>query len=363
MKRFVPILAMLALVLAGPALAQAPQTISYQGVLTDGAGNLLPNGFYDLTFRIYNVPVAGVALYTEAHTGVNHVQVATGGFSVILGSLSPITLPFDGQYYLGIQVGVAPELAPRIALAASPYALGLILPFTLSATAGTPLITGFEYGVSGGGMHYMDPSGNQTIRLEPDTDGSGGYFQVARNTNGSGFAGFIVDGNVGGTQEPSALLYGSAVTAGIDLSQTGDASVLLPTGSIDANEIMDEPGVAQGHVSGGSVSPPVGGPMGDIVTVTITTPAAGYIVVEADAQHGIAGSATATLNYSDYQIDETAGGSTDGAHYFASGFNGAAGARNFFTWSPISIRRTYFKAGLNARTSPSGAYCVACNPP
>jgi hypothetical protein len=84
------------------------------------------------------------------------------------------------------------------------------------------------------------------------------------------------------------------------------------------------------------------------VTVTLTTPADGYIVVEADAQHGIYGSATANQNYAHIQIDETAGGGYEVGHYFLSGYSSIPGAHNFNMWAPVSIRRTYYK--------PAGAY-------
>src|SRR5881409_304516 len=127
MKRPIWFLFALALLIAGPALAQVPETIDYQGVLTTAGGNIVSDGFYDLTFRIYNVPVAGGALYTEAHTGPNHVLLTKGGFRVLLGSLTPLTLPFDGPYYVGIQVAGDPELSPRPPLTSAPYTLGLRL--------------------------------------------------------------------------------------------------------------------------------------------------------------------------------------------------------------------------------------------
>jgi hypothetical protein len=340
MKRCSTLLAILSVLLAGSALAQVPQTMSYQGVLTDNLGAVVPDGFYDLTFRVYNVPVAGSALWTEAHTGVNHVQVSKGGFSVILGSLSALTLPFDGPYYLGVQIAVDPELSPRIPLASSPYALGLRLPFTLSTVAGTPLLQAYDFGGLGAAFDFYSPGGAYTYDLEPDGNGSGGWFWVSGGTSG----GFNIDGNYGGLGSPALTLAGLSSFVFINTNGSGDGSVQLPADAVSAGEILDEPGVAQGHVNG-SVIVPIGGTMGDIVTVTINTPAAGYIVVEADGQNGIGGSGTATLNYASYQIDETAGGGTDGSHYFDSGFSvGAAGARNFFTWSPVSIRRTYFKA-------------------
>ena len=224
MKRVFFFLLIPGLLFALPALSQVPPTMSYQGVLTDAGGNFVPDGFYDLTFRIYNVPLAGAALYTEAHTGVNHVQVSKGGFSVAIGSITPLLLTFDGPYYLGIQVAADPELAPRVALASSPYALGLRLPCVCSTSAGSALLNGFNYSGVGGALRLLDEASNPTIRFEPDINGSGGYLQVARNTDGFSNNGFIVDGNVSGTQEPSMLLFGSTVAAGIDLSTTGDGS-------------------------------------------------------------------------------------------------------------------------------------------
>ena len=42
------------LVAANFAWGQIPQTISYQGVLTDAGGAVVPDGTYQLTFNIYD---------------------------------------------------------------------------------------------------------------------------------------------------------------------------------------------------------------------------------------------------------------------------------------------------------------------
>jgi hypothetical protein len=98
--------------------AQVPGTMSYQGVLLDGGGVPVPDGPYSLTFRIYTSPIGGVALWTETQI----IAVEDGVFDAILGSVVPLMLPFDTTYWLGTQVGAAPELAPRTELAAAPYA-------------------------------------------------------------------------------------------------------------------------------------------------------------------------------------------------------------------------------------------------
>ena len=94
-----------------------PKQISYQGVLKDASGNIL-SGDFAMTFKIYNDPTGGSALWTEIQT----VSVANGLFSVQLGSINPITtVPFDRMHFLGITVGTESELSPRTLLSPSPY--------------------------------------------------------------------------------------------------------------------------------------------------------------------------------------------------------------------------------------------------
>ena len=125
---------------AGPGHAAIPILVSYQGVLTDDGGNLVPDGNYQLTFRLYTTLSGGSAIFTETQT----VAVAKGGFSVLLGSTASLSgLSFDVLYYLGTSVAGGPELVPRVLLASSPYALNSVrlqLPFPGSATSSGSLI-------------------------------------------------------------------------------------------------------------------------------------------------------------------------------------------------------------------------------
>ena len=124
MNRFVPVSVFVAFTLgASMAWGQVPQLISYQGVLGNNAGQLVPNGNYDITFRIFSSVTGGSALHDETHVGV---PVTNGGFSVLIGSVpgDPLLLPFSVPYWLEIQVAPdASPLSPRIQLASSPYAL------------------------------------------------------------------------------------------------------------------------------------------------------------------------------------------------------------------------------------------------
>ena len=100
--------------------AQIPRTISYQGVLKDGSGALIPEGDYAMTISIYTAASGTVALWTETHASV---EVVNGVFTVILGSTTSLDLTFDSQYYLGTTVGTGNEMTPRIPLTSTPYSL------------------------------------------------------------------------------------------------------------------------------------------------------------------------------------------------------------------------------------------------
>ena len=119
MKRMLLICA-LALLLV-PCLAQADISpwMSYQGVLRDGSGNPVPDGSYNVTFRIYDVDTGGTALWSEGQP-----LTATGGIiNAYLGSVIPLdTLAFDVPYWLAIAIEYGPELTPRTPLTTVPYA-------------------------------------------------------------------------------------------------------------------------------------------------------------------------------------------------------------------------------------------------
>lgn len=120
MKRTCFLCALLVLTFSGQlARGQVPQTISYQGVLTDASGNLVSDGSYNLTFKLYDVTSGGTPLWTETQSA----SVSGGIFNVILGEGTPLTLPFDKPYWLGITVSSGTELSPRIELASSAYGL------------------------------------------------------------------------------------------------------------------------------------------------------------------------------------------------------------------------------------------------
>lgn len=123
MKRFgaasVATLAVLFAVL--PAGADVPALVSYQGVLTDSLGVEL-DGYFDLTFRLYDVPAGGAAaLWTETQS----VDISDGLFNVYLGELIALdpSVFTSASLYLGITVEPDQEMTPRLRMASVPYAI------------------------------------------------------------------------------------------------------------------------------------------------------------------------------------------------------------------------------------------------
>jgi hypothetical protein len=99
------------------ALSSIPQIINYQGYLTDPQGTPVDDTV-TITFSIYPDATDIAPLWTETQT----VRATGGIFSVDLGDITPLSLPFDATYYLGITVGSDSEMTPRQPLSSSPYA-------------------------------------------------------------------------------------------------------------------------------------------------------------------------------------------------------------------------------------------------
>src|SRR3989344_1070749 len=109
------------------ALAQFNPEINYQGKLTDGTGVAVPDGTYNINFWL--VPSSGgatsTAVWSEARTGGNQVQVTDGLFSVMLGEVSTLdSVDFNQTLYLAVEIGGTGtpawdgELLPRKVLGA-----------------------------------------------------------------------------------------------------------------------------------------------------------------------------------------------------------------------------------------------------
>lgn len=202
----------------GTAFGQVPQTISYQGLLTDTDGNAARDGNYELTFVLYDAESGGRELWKEAQS----VAVINGVFNVILGSDVPFELPFETPYWLGIQVGTEEELRPLIELTAAPYSLlahsvsdSAITAEKLARGAAVRSINSLTEDVRlAAGDNVRITQENATLMISAEAGGGGSVWEAA----GSNV--YYDQGRVGvGTASPDAPLH----------VKDGDAEVKLGT--------------------------------------------------------------------------------------------------------------------------------------
>jgi hypothetical protein len=94
-------------------------TISYQGVLENETGGPVEDRAYVFTFRLYENENDDTPLWIENQV----LPVRDGIVTAQLGSVEPLTLPFNDRYWLAISIDGGNELSPRIPPSASPYAI------------------------------------------------------------------------------------------------------------------------------------------------------------------------------------------------------------------------------------------------
>jgi hypothetical protein len=119
MKSLILVFTLITFIFIQITLAQIPQTMSYQGMLTDSEGQMVNDGTYSMTFKLYDQATDGNMLWEESQ----NVGILNGIFDVTLGESNPLNLNFNQSYWLGITIAGEDELTPRIELTASPYSL------------------------------------------------------------------------------------------------------------------------------------------------------------------------------------------------------------------------------------------------
>jgi len=132
MRRLLKTLLLLVVFSMGCVFAAVPDSMNFQGKLTDLSGVAI-EGSYSVTFSIYNVPSGGSSLWSETH---GSVIIDHGLFDVILGSVTSLTLDFSVPYW--VEISVAGEtLTPRLPLTSSPYSFRAAIADSVSGGGGT----------------------------------------------------------------------------------------------------------------------------------------------------------------------------------------------------------------------------------
>ena len=148
----------------------------------------------------------------------------------------------------------------------------------------------------------------------------------------------------------------------------GDSAVRLPWNSIASDEILDEPGIAHAQTISGLTLVPSNTSQ-DFVSVTLTTPEWGYIVLEGDAYLIHNGDSS---SFGWIQISETStAGRGAGVAYRWTGYNNRGGVAADYDYQTATMRKVYEKtAGThtfyfqgNAYTSNDGTSSIALSTP
>lgn len=106
------------LCLTALSYAAIPRVINYQGRLTDKDDNPLTGNFL-VTFRFYDIEKDGLPIWEEGHI----LGIKNGMFNVLMGSVKPLEMDFNKDLWISMEVASDGEMAPRIKLASSVYAL------------------------------------------------------------------------------------------------------------------------------------------------------------------------------------------------------------------------------------------------
>jgi hypothetical protein len=101
MKKIITICAVI--LMAASVFAQAPQKMSYQAVIRDGANALVANQTVGMQVSILQGSASGTAVYVETHnviTNINGlVSIEIGGGTVTVGSFAAIDWA-NGPYFI-----------------------------------------------------------------------------------------------------------------------------------------------------------------------------------------------------------------------------------------------------------------------
>ncbi|HEY1835786.1 MAG TPA: hypothetical protein VGG13_03115 [Candidatus Saccharimonadales bacterium] len=296
-------------VAAPTALAATNNTINFQARLESASGSIVPDGYYDVEFKLYTVSSSGTAEWTEDYTynsgsgqcsgplGGNdcRVQVSNGYLSVNLGSISsfPSTINWDQQQWLGLNIGGTVtggsfpgigdgEMSPRLQLTGVPYA------FRAGQLAQYNSTTGYTSTLS-----LLQPTGGNQLFQLPDMLAAGTYTLLTTQTaNGS----YIQNQNSGAQSSSNFWISG-----------TGIAGTALQTPILDAASAGGTLAIGSTNANTGNVNIGTGATTGNIAiggssqtgNITITT-GGGTINIGSSASAGNVnignGSASRTVN-------------------------------------------------------------------
>ncbi len=196
---------------------------------------------YTLTFRLYTVETGGTPVWTEKQ---DSVEVVGGVYSVVLGTVNPLTAAFDQTYFLGISVGPGAELTPRGRLTSAPYALSLLGQSNTFPSAGTVGV-GTAAPTVGYQLHVKNPNAEAKVLIDGSSESSL-VFKKGAKTQEMNYDGSKI--SVPGSMSIDTLTVGTLNSAGTADTVTG--KVLVAKHGSNARLVIDANNVRAYDASG-----------------------------------------------------------------------------------------------------------------
>lgn len=282
--------------------AQAPNTIVYQGRLTDDIGDPITTTT-SVTFMIYTTAAAGVPV-----TGGTFTQDVTpdenGVFTTELGPVNT-TILNGNKLYLAIKVGADAEMTPRQLITSVPYAYA-------AANIADNAVTSAK--IASGAVATADLANDAVTSVK------------------------IVDYTITGNDIANSTITGTKIE----------------NASIDKFDLLDEVGICRSMVSS-SISVSTSGTT-IIDSASITVPSAGYVLAIGSCYGAISGSTIGVI------VAGIEASTSLGTTHVAFGSNnetlsasflrwGVLNPENLFTVASAGTYKYYFLATRGAYTS------------
>ena len=333
--------------------AEVPGILKYQGTLTDTLGEPITDGTYFIRFIIWNDSLSVDPANELWNSNIQTYLVLGGLLESNLGesptpTISSNIFSSNSSLFLGITVGTEPELKPRIMLASAPFAFKAALSDTATVALSVP-----PNSISLSSLTQSTADSGQVIKW------SGSAWVAAPDERGVGTISSIIAGSglTGGGSSGDILVAiktSGIISSHISLDAVG--SIHLAANSVGNSEmsndavggpeiinnsifsidIVDEPGLAQGRTT--TIIPLSKSTMTDLTTVSMVTPASGFVFVQGRATISL--DSTTGSNFAFMQIIVNTTGDT------VSGLYTKVGATNYPSSGQFSFnctaQRTFF---------------------
>jgi hypothetical protein len=207
--------------LQADVITSVPRTMTYQGILKDGDGEPIPDSFFDVTFRLFNVESGGSQLWSQL------INIGTDASGLFTAELTNLNLPFDQAYWLEMQIAGQPSpLTPRQKVNMSAYsAYADSSGSSKWSVSNSVLYTNSNWGIARGG------AGNSVLGTNPQTMVNLGSNSTVGSTGQSWSYSTVGGGNsntaysnwttVGGGYQNQAIAGGATVAGGTQNEASG----------------------------------------------------------------------------------------------------------------------------------------------